>query len=86
MNVKNEYNPDYFSIPGETLKEILSERKISSSDLARQTAIPLKTLKEIFLGINSITPEIALKLEKAIGTPANFWIARERQYREALDR
>ena len=86
MKIENEYNPDYISIPGETLKEILSERKISSNDFARQTAIPLKTLKEIFLGINSITPEIALKLEKALMTPASFWIAREKQYREALDR
>ena len=45
---------------------------------------PLKTINEIIKGKTAITSETALQLERVIGIPANFWLAREARYREYL--
>jgi HTH-type transcriptional regulator / antitoxin HigA len=47
---------------------------------------PLKTINEIIKGKAAITTETALQLEKALGTPASFWIQREAHFREYLAR
>jgi len=34
--IKNRYNPDYISPPGETLQEILEEKGMAQDELAKQ--------------------------------------------------
>ncbi len=57
--------------PGETLREILSERSISQADLAGRMGRPQKTISEIMNGKASITPETALELELVLSIPAD---------------
>jgi plasmid maintenance system antidote protein VapI len=45
---------------------------------------PKKTVNEIIRGKAGITPETALELELVTGVPADFWNARERDYRAHL--
>jgi addiction module HigA family antidote len=84
--IANEYVPTDVSIPGETLREILNERSISQADLASRMGRPQKTISEIMNGKASITPETALELELVLGVQAEFWIARERDYRTYIAR
>jgi HTH-type transcriptional regulator / antitoxin HigA len=84
--VQNQYAPDYVSLPGETLEEILEEKGMSQTELAERTGRPKKTISEIINGKAAITPETALQLERVLGVSASFWNNRERQYREALAR
>src|SRR5437868_14289423 len=84
--IRNQYVPDTVSAPGETLEEILMERGMSQTELAERTGRPKKTSNEIVKGKAAITPETALQLERVLGTPASFWIAREQNYRESLAR
>jgi len=84
--IANEYFPTDVSAPGETLREILSERSISQADLAGRMGRPQKTISEIMNGKASITPETALGLELVLSIPAEFWIAREGDYRTYLAR
>jgi len=79
--IANEYIPTDVSAPGETLREILTERSISQTDLAGRMGRPQKTISEIMNGKAAITPETALELELVLSIPAEFWIARERDYR-----
>jgi len=79
--IANEYVPTDVSAPGETLREILTERSISQADLAGRMGRPQKTISEIVNGKAAITPETALELELVLSIPAEFWIARERDYR-----
>lgn len=80
--LRNEYLPSSVSPPGETLAELLAERRISQADFARRTGRPLKTINEIVKGKTAISPETALQFERAAGVPAAFWLAREAKYRE----
>ncbi len=84
--VKNEYAPRDVSPPGDTLADILEERGLSQAELSRRTGRPLKTISEIINGKAAIVPETAIQLERALGAPAEFWLAREARYREALAR
>jgi HTH-type transcriptional regulator / antitoxin HigA len=81
-NPGTAYRPTTVSPPGETLAEVLADRGIPQSDLARRMARPLKTINEIVKGKAAITPETALQLEKALEIPADFWLARESRFRE----
>ncbi|NCR16460.1 MAG: HigA family addiction module antidote protein [Microcystis aeruginosa LL13-03] len=84
--IENRYAPDFISPPGETLAEILEERNMSQSELAQRMGRPRKTINEIIKGKAEITSDTALQIELVLGTPARFWIERERLYREYLAR
>jgi len=83
---QSEYQPDYISIPGESLLETLEAIGMSQSELAERSGRPIKTINEIVHGKAAITAETALQLEKILGVPASFWNNRERQYQEFMAR
>lgn len=78
----NMYYPDVVSRPGETLEELLDDREMTQADLAERTGRSKKTINEIIQGKTAITPETAIQLERVLGVPASFWLAREQHYRE----
>lgn len=83
---KTQYLPHTVSPPGSTLLDLLEERQISQAELARRMGRPVKTVNEIARGKAAITPETALQLEVVLGASAEFWNARERDYRAFLVR
>jgi HTH-type transcriptional regulator / antitoxin HigA len=80
------YQPAEVSPPGATLADLLEERGISQAELARRMGRPLNAVNEIVLGAKEITEDTALELERVLGAPAHFWLAREARYREYLAR
>ena len=82
----NEYKPDQVSPPGETLLETLVAVGMTQRDLAARTGRTSKHINEIIKGKATVTPEMALQLERVLDVPASFWSSRERHYREALAR
>ncbi|MCK6517201.1 HigA family addiction module antitoxin [Myxococcota bacterium] len=84
--LQNEYRPSSVSAPGETLADLLEERRMTQAELATRMGRPTKTINEIIKGKAAITSETALQLERVLGTPARFWLAREANYQEALER
>ena len=77
---------DWTVAPGELLAELLDERGISQSELARRMGRPTKTLNEIVNGKAAITPQTAIQLERVLGTSATFWLNAEAAYRHDLAR
>ncbi len=86
VNVRNEYEPDLVTPPGDTLREILGTRGMSGTELAERIGQSRKNVSDILRGQAPITPETALSLERALGVSASFWLNRERNYREYLAR
>lgn len=84
--IKNQYNPDFVSPPGESLLETLEFIGMSQAEFAERTGRPKKTINEIIRGKAAITPETALQFEKVLGVSAGFWINREQNYQEWLAR
>lgn len=81
-----EYKPTSVSPPGETLCDLLDEKGISQKLLGLRLGRSGKNLSQIVNGKAPITPELALDLERVLGTPARFWLAREARYQEWLSR
>ena len=61
--------------PGEMLlEEFLKPLKISQTDFAKQIRVSQPRLNEIIKGKRTVTPDTAMRLERALGMKAQFWL------------
>jgi HTH-type transcriptional regulator/antitoxin HigA len=80
------FTPDWVSPPGDTINDILDERGWTQADFAKRMGMSTKHLNEIIKGKKPITHDTAVKLERVLGSTAEFWLNRELQYRQNLVR
>ena len=67
------YNPPH---PGEFITDIyLEPNGISGRELAVNLDVAASTLSRILKGTSRITPEMALRLSKAVGRSPESWLA-----------
>lgn len=87
-NATNAYQPDYAVTPGEVLEYELELRQMSKAELAKRTGLTEKHVNSIVKtkGKAVITPETAIKLERALGMPVEYWLNLEAQYQETQAR
>lgn len=69
----NKLEPSKPVHPGEVLREELEYRSISQKQFAEQIGIPYKNLNDILNCHKSITADIALLIEAALGIPAHIF-------------
>lgn len=86
VDVKNEFHPDYAVPPGEILEYELEIRSMSQKELSDRTGITAKHIISIMKGASPITPQTAIKLERVLGMPVDYWLNLESQYQEVLAR
>lgn len=70
--------------PGETLKEVLLDRKMSQQELAVRAGVIPKHISTILSGEKNITVSFAKKLEYALNIGAEFWINLQNAYDKEL--
>ncbi len=67
------FNPPH---PGEFITEIyLEPHGISGRELADKLDVAASTLSRILKGTSRVTPEMALRLSKAVGRSPESWLA-----------
>ena len=67
--------------PGEILSEdFLRPMEISEYKLAKAMAVPARRINEIVHGKRAITADTALRLGKAFGMEAQFWLNLQSRY------
>ena len=76
------FRPDWASAPGETIADILAERKISIPDFAQQLGQTTDSVNELLEGRATITLATARSLRRVIGASVEFWMSRDLQYRD----
>lgn len=86
IDAASSYRPTSVSPPGATLADILGEQGMTQVELAERLGRTPKMVNEVVQGKAPITAETAVQLERALGVPAQFWLARESAYREFLAR
>ncbi len=82
----NEFRPDWASAPGDTIADILRERKLSEIEFATEMGRTLEEAKNLLQGQASITIGLARRLESFLGASVEFWMSREFQYRQDMAR
>jgi addiction module HigA family antidote len=72
------HNPPH---PGEFITDVyLEPNGISGRDLAQKLDVAASTLSRILKGTSRVTPEMALRLSKAIGRSPESWLAMQDAY------
>jgi addiction module HigA family antidote len=67
------HNPPH---PGEFITEVyLKPNKLSCRELAAKLGVAASTLHRILTGASGISPEMALRLSKALGRSPESWLA-----------
>ena len=72
-DLKPMHNPPH---PGDFISEVYLEPfQISGRELARKLDVAASTLSRILSGMSRVTPEMALRLSKALGRSPESWLA-----------
>jgi addiction module HigA family antidote len=72
------YNPPH---PGEFITQVyLEPNRISGRELAAKLGVAASTLGRILKGSSGISPEMALRLSKALGRSPESWLAMQYNY------
>ena len=67
------HNPPH---PGEFITEVyLEPNSLSGRELAAKLGVAASTLNRVLTGASSISPEMALRLSKALGRSPESWLA-----------
>ena len=81
-----EFQPDWASAPGETVRDVLWERGISEETFASLMDLDAEETKDLLGGRSTITIAIARQLAICLGGSVEFWMSRDHQYRENSSR
>ncbi len=72
------HNPPH---PGEFITAVyLEPNKLSARELAATLGVAASTLHRILTGTSGISPEMALRLSKALGRSPESWLAMQYNY------
>lgn len=80
------FSPDWTVAPGDTIIDLLDEKDMTQTDLARRLGVSLKHVNQLVNGSASISAGLALGLEKVLGPSAAFWMTRDGHHQAALAR
>lgn len=70
--------------PGTTVRQDCVEKNgLSVTDAARVLGVDRQTLSNLLNAKSGISPDMAIRLEKAFGTPAREWLLRQLDYQLA---
>ena len=78
--VANNLKPFQPTHPGEVLKDELEYRGISQRGMAKEIGISYSTFNEILNGKRSLSPELAMMMEAALGVDAAPLLAMQNEY------
>ena len=70
-------NPNH---PGELVRGCLGELGVTVTEVAKAFGVTRSALSRIINGRASVSAEIAVRLEKAIGSTAGFWLRLQLNY------
>ena len=72
------HNPPH---PGEFINEVyLQPNEISGRELAGKLGVAVSTLSRVLKGNSAVSPEMSLRLSKALGRSPESWLAMQCQY------
>lgn len=82
----HEFQPNWASAPGDTILDILAERDLTVVEFASRVEEPVENVEDLLQGRTTITLGVARKLEGVLGASVEFWISRDFQYRQSIER
>ncbi|MGH3795642.1 MAG: ImmA/IrrE family metallo-endopeptidase [Pseudonocardiaceae bacterium] len=81
-----EFQSDSPTPPGRLLRAELDARGMTQADLAQRSGLSTKHLNQVIQGVASLSPDVALILERTLGTPASVWTILEARWQDERSR
>jgi len=81
-----DYQPDWFSKPGDTLAELMARKGLTVAQLSESTELSKECIAQLLAGARPIDDKIAEALAPALGSSSSFWKKRQAAYDNALER
>ncbi len=81
-----EYQPDAVTHPGELLRVELEDRGMSQVDFAVRAGLSTKHVNQVLKGSAVMSSDVAVTLERVLGTPASLWTNLEARWQENRSR
>ena len=78
--------PIWASPPGETIRAILDERAISLNDFGAMVGLSPEEVATLLRGSKPISLRLARQLANTVGATTEFWMTRDCQYQDDLER
>jgi addiction module HigA family antidote len=66
--------------PGEFLREILEELRISQAQFARAIGVSAMRISHVINGARPVTAELALLIGKSLGQSPQYWLSLQADY------
>jgi HTH-type transcriptional regulator/antitoxin HigA len=79
----NQFKPDWVSPPGETILHLMGRKNFSIEALSNSSGFAKEKLEDVISGKEKITPRFAELISSELGGSVDFWIRREKNYRDS---
>jgi HTH-type transcriptional regulator / antitoxin HigA len=86
VNSTPEFAPQWACAPGETIADALSARGWTREELAARLGQSAEMVEDLLAGAAPITIGVARRLSDVLGASVAFWMARDLQYRQDIER
>jgi HTH-type transcriptional regulator / antitoxin HigA len=81
-----DFRSDTPTHPGEKLRRELAARGMSQADLASRTGLSAKHVNQVVQGVALMSADVAIALERVLGTPASVWTRLDARWQEERSR
>lgn len=82
MTSRKQFQPNWVSPPGETISDILQQKKLTTTHFGEQIGKSPEDVIALLEGRATITISTAKDLSRVLGGSPEFWVLRDHQYRE----
>lgn len=86
MITESEFEPMWAVPPGKTISDLMKSKGISSQCLSKLADMSQEAVDQLLVGKHILDFAVASRLASIFGASADFWLHRERQYREQLEK
>ncbi len=86
MTDGQEFTPDWFSKPGDSMRALMVRKRVAAQSVADRLEGGMATLRSLLDGSLAIELRHAVTLSASLGGASSFWLRRQANYQEALER
>jgi HTH-type transcriptional regulator / antitoxin HigA len=86
MTELHTFQPNWASAPGDTIADVLEEKKLSLAVFSKHIGCSIDETKDLLAGRIAMTLILARKLESELGSSVEFWMSRDFHYRDSVTR
>ncbi len=84
MSELQSFSPDWASPPGDTIRDILEDLSLPTSEFAVRTGQTPQEAVDLLTGTLAVSKDVAARVAAVVGGSPGFWLSRDAKYRQAL--